>query len=217
MMIFLEQIRAARAMLGLKQHELAKRAGISTGTLNNIERGVQKDSKLSTMHAIQRALEAGGIEFIGQESEGMGIRLKPVHLKKTFPKLLIIDDNHADRKLYKAWLSNVPASYTILEARNAKEGYEMFLAHTPECIVLDFMMYGKNGFQLLIELKKEGTEMPPIIFVTAMGSQAIKKDVLALGVHRYLDKRNLSQDMFLHAVAESLAQENSYLQNYSAL
>ena len=57
-MIALEQIRAARAMLNLKQHELAKKAGISTGTLNNIERGVQTDPKLSTLRAIKRALEA---------------------------------------------------------------------------------------------------------------------------------------------------------------
>src|SRR5690242_4201809 len=50
------QIRAARALLGWKQAELAAKAGISTNTLNNIERGVA-DPKLSTVNAIRRALE----------------------------------------------------------------------------------------------------------------------------------------------------------------
>ena len=50
-------------MLGWGQKELAHRAGISLATLNNIERCAQRDPKLSTIRAIQAALEAEGIEF----------------------------------------------------------------------------------------------------------------------------------------------------------
>ena len=55
------QIRAARAMLGLTQAELAKRAKISVTGLNNIESG-QSDPRASTLEAIQSALELAGAE-----------------------------------------------------------------------------------------------------------------------------------------------------------
>lgn len=55
------QIRAARALLNVKQSELAKVAGISLATLNNIERGVG-DPRASTLDAIGRALDQAGIE-----------------------------------------------------------------------------------------------------------------------------------------------------------
>lgn len=65
-MISSAQIRAARAMINAKQSELARAAGISLATLNNIERGVA-DPRASTLDAIERALYAAGIEC---ESEG---------------------------------------------------------------------------------------------------------------------------------------------------
>jgi CheY-like chemotaxis protein/DNA-binding Xre family transcriptional regulator len=205
MMITIEQIRAARAMLGLKQHELAKKADISVGTLNNIERGVQTDPKLSTMRAIQHALEVLGIEFIEEENSSVGIRLKTPRTNKT-STILIIDDSVAERKLYKAWLNQGKTKdYQILEAGNAKEGYEGFIKYKPDCIILDFMMYGKDGFKLLVEMKSEHAVIPPIIFVTAMQSEMIKKDAIAMGVHSFLNKQNLTKERLCQAVADALS------------
>jgi transcriptional regulator with XRE-family HTH domain len=56
------QIRAARSLIGIKQSDLARGAGISLATLNNIERGVG-DPRASTLEAIERALTGAGIEF----------------------------------------------------------------------------------------------------------------------------------------------------------
>jgi predicted transcriptional regulator len=74
-MITPQQIRGARAMLGLTQAELAERAGISKTGLNNIESGAT-DPKVSTLKAIQAALEAAGVEFIPENGSGAGVRLK---------------------------------------------------------------------------------------------------------------------------------------------
>jgi transcriptional regulator with XRE-family HTH domain len=70
-----EQIRGARAMLGLTQAELAKLAGMSTTGLNNIENG-STDPKASTLRAIKAALEAAGVEFIPENGGGAGVRLR---------------------------------------------------------------------------------------------------------------------------------------------
>jgi DNA-binding XRE family transcriptional regulator len=65
-----DQIRGARAMLGLTQAGLAKLAGLSTTGLNNIESG-QSDPKVSTMEAVRRALESAGAAF---ENGMIGLR-----------------------------------------------------------------------------------------------------------------------------------------------
>ncbi len=69
------QIRAARALLGLRQDELAKAAKIGLATLQRIEQadGVVQ-ANFSTVLKIQGALEKAGIEFT--DDDGMvGVRV----------------------------------------------------------------------------------------------------------------------------------------------
>ncbi|MCG8545607.1 MAG: helix-turn-helix domain-containing protein [Alphaproteobacteria bacterium] len=61
-MVSPSQIRAARALIGAKQSDLARAAGISLATLNNIERAVG-DPRSSTLDAIENALISAGIDF----------------------------------------------------------------------------------------------------------------------------------------------------------
>ena len=75
-MISPSQIRGARAMLGLKQAELAAKAGISKTGLVNIENG-SSDPKASTLAAIRKALEAAGAEFTNGDRPGVRMRKQP--------------------------------------------------------------------------------------------------------------------------------------------
>lgn len=74
-MITARQIRAARALLGWSQQELADRAIISPNALNRLERELV-DSRTSTLAAVQNALVKGGIEFIPEDIKGEGVRLR---------------------------------------------------------------------------------------------------------------------------------------------
>lgn len=68
------QIRAARSLIGVKQSDLARGAGISLATLNNIERGIG-DPRTSTLEAIERALSGAGVEFAADAvSESVKLR-----------------------------------------------------------------------------------------------------------------------------------------------
>ena len=70
------QLRAARALLGWSQTELANQAGMSLPTVKRVEtdRGpkVSEEARL----ALQRALVQGGVEFIDQNGGGPGVRLR---------------------------------------------------------------------------------------------------------------------------------------------
>jgi transcriptional regulator with XRE-family HTH domain len=63
------QLRMARAAVGWGVRELAKKASITANTVTRIENGA--DAKQSTMDALQRALEAAGIEFTNGEQPGV--------------------------------------------------------------------------------------------------------------------------------------------------
>lgn len=75
------QMRAARALLGLDQRQLAALAGLSLPTIQRMEscEGVVRGNVDSLMKLVE-ALSAGGIELIGEgatsSSGGRGVRLK---------------------------------------------------------------------------------------------------------------------------------------------
>jgi|GraSoiStandDraft_40_1057318.scaffolds.fasta_scaffold1486388_1 transcriptional regulator with XRE-family HTH domain len=78
MMITAGQIRAARALIGWKQTDLAKASKISEISIKNIERGVT-DPRYRTLEAIQIAFEKAGVVFLepGDIREGgAGVRLR---------------------------------------------------------------------------------------------------------------------------------------------
>ena len=60
-MISTAQIRAGRSLLNVTQSDLARAAGISLATLNNVERGIG-DPRTSTLDAVERALFQAGVE-----------------------------------------------------------------------------------------------------------------------------------------------------------
>jgi transcriptional regulator with XRE-family HTH domain len=67
------QLRMARAALGWGVRELAEKAGVTANTVSRIELGA--DAKQSTIEALQRVLEAAGIEFTNGDRPG--VRLVP--------------------------------------------------------------------------------------------------------------------------------------------
>ena len=71
-----EQLRAARALLGWSQTELAKRADLSLPTVKRVETETGPKVSESARSALQRALDLAGIEFIPENGGGPGVRLR---------------------------------------------------------------------------------------------------------------------------------------------
>jgi DNA-binding XRE family transcriptional regulator len=74
-MITSRQIRAARALLGWSQQQLADKAIVSLNAVARLEKGIV-DSRISTVQAVQKALVKAGIEFLDADQKGEGARLK---------------------------------------------------------------------------------------------------------------------------------------------
>jgi len=70
-----ELTRAARALLGLTQAEVAQHASVAVKTIADFERGatVPQDR---TLRDIQRAFEEMGVEFLFEDGRAVGLRFK---------------------------------------------------------------------------------------------------------------------------------------------
>ncbi len=80
-MITSQQMRAARALLGIDQRQLAELAGLSPPTIQRMEAsGGQVRGVVDTLVKVVNALEDAGIELIGENAAsagvGRGVRLR---------------------------------------------------------------------------------------------------------------------------------------------
>ena len=80
-MISASQLRAARALLGIDQKQLAGLAGISLPTIQRMEASTGTvRGNIDTLTRVVDAIEAAGVELIGNEQPsqgtGRGVRFK---------------------------------------------------------------------------------------------------------------------------------------------
>jgi predicted transcriptional regulator len=82
-LITVRQVKAARALLGWSQSDLADHSGISEPTIARLESvDGQLGGRTETVNKIRSALEASGIEFIDGNGGGPGVRLRKREQRK---------------------------------------------------------------------------------------------------------------------------------------
>lgn len=82
-MITSQQMRAARALLGIDQRQLAELAGLSLPTIQRMEASDgQVRGTVDTLMKVIAALESAGIELIGENASSAGIG-RGVRLRET--------------------------------------------------------------------------------------------------------------------------------------
>jgi transcriptional regulator with XRE-family HTH domain len=70
-----EQLRAARALVGWRQEDLAAAAKTTARTIARLE-AAENIPREATVDAIRSALEAAGVEFVPENGGGAGVRLR---------------------------------------------------------------------------------------------------------------------------------------------
>ena len=75
-MLTCNQIRMSRAALGWSISKLSERSSVSVSTIKRLESedGFNKATN-ANLRLIRETLQAAGIEFIGEEGNGLGVRL----------------------------------------------------------------------------------------------------------------------------------------------
>jgi DNA-binding XRE family transcriptional regulator len=82
-LVLVRQVKAARALLGWSQSELAEKAGVSEPTIARLESlDGELGGRAATAEKILGAIKGSGIEFIDENGGGLGIRFRKPRKRK---------------------------------------------------------------------------------------------------------------------------------------
>ncbi len=102
-------------------------------------------------------------------------------------KILIVDDEQDILDLLQFNLKS--EGYETLTAIDGEQALNQALMQKPDLIILDIMLPGKDGWEVLKELRrKEETRHIPVIFLTAKDSEIDEVVGLELGADDYIIK-----------------------------
>jgi CheY-like chemotaxis protein len=103
------------------------------------------------------------------------------------PRVLVCDNEEVLRTLVRDALED--ADYEIAEAKDGDESLELARELEPDLIVLDVMMPGRTGFEVLGELRAESRfAETPVIMLTARAQAADRDAAEEAGASRFLPK-----------------------------
>jgi CheY-like chemotaxis protein len=102
-------------------------------------------------------------------------------------KVLVCDNEEALRALVRGTLEI--GDYEIAEARDGDESIELARKFEPDLIILDMMMPGRSGLEVMAELRADDRfANTPVIMLTARAQAADREAALQAGVTRFLAK-----------------------------
>ncbi|MCA9919516.1 MAG: response regulator transcription factor [Anaerolineales bacterium] len=99
-------------------------------------------------------------------------------------KILIIDDEPSILNLVTAYLK--PEGYEVMTAGNGRTGLNLARTFQPDLIVLDIMLPGMDGLEMLANLRRESDVY--VIMLTAKTDETDKIVGLSVGADDYLTK-----------------------------
>ncbi|MDX6573261.1 MAG: two-component system, OmpR family, phosphate regulon response regulator PhoB [Gaiellales bacterium] len=103
------------------------------------------------------------------------------------PIVLVCDDEPVLRMLVRATLEQ--GDYTVLEASDGDEALARTRAAHPDLILLDMMMPGRSGSDVLHALRADAaTAATPVIMLTARAQAADREAMNLAGADHYLTK-----------------------------
>ncbi len=105
-------------------------------------------------------------------------------------KILLIEDDSFLRELMSEKLRN--AGYNVIEAADGNEGLKKIQTEKPSLVLLDLILPGIDGFDLLREFRKELKIEVPIIVLSNLGNKDDIDRVMAAGANDYLIKAHFT-------------------------
>ena len=109
-----------------------------------------------------------------------------MHSPDSRATLLLVDDEPTNLQVLRHTLQE---HYRLLFAKSGQAALELVAKELPDLILLDIMMPGLSGYEVLTALKQNpATEPIPVIFITALSEASNEQMGLELGAVDYISK-----------------------------
>ncbi len=123
--------------------------------------------------------------------------------------VLIVDDEPALLDIYSTKLRT--DGFEVSTAPDGVSGLEAIINHLPDIVLLDVIMPGKDGFDVLRDVKKNPkTRSIPVIVLSNLGQEYEVKRGMSLGANLFLTKADLTPAKVEEAVIDVLRQSGKW-------
>jgi len=124
-------------------------------------------------------------------------------IKQPLIKILICDDDPADRKLVRTYLQRITdREIVLLEAGHTEEIQNALDKGRIDLVLLDNQMPGKSGMEWLAEIAKK--QLAPVVMLTGSGTEEIVAQAFQEGAVGYLPKGSLSREKLKNIIDVAL-------------
>lgn len=121
---------------------------------------------------------AGHLKLMG------GLDMDTVEQART---ILVVEDNVLMRKLFVRCLEE--GGFTVIEAEDPREVVELMLDATPDLVVMDIVMPGMSGVELIKLIRADARlSATPVLAVTNLATPADKRRLADAGFNGHVSK-----------------------------
>lgn len=118
-------------------------------------------------------------------------------------KILIVEDDKFLRELISQKISK--EGYDVLDAPDGEAGFTMASEELPNLVLLDLILPGIDGFEVLKKLKDQSsTKDIPVIVMSNLGQKEDIDKGMALGAVSYLIKAHFTPAEIVAKIAQVL-------------
>ncbi|MEP6957343.1 MAG: response regulator [Nitrospirota bacterium] len=116
--------------------------------------------------------------------------------------ILVIDDEESIRSLLKEVLER--ANYRVLQARDGREGLNLYQQNKVDLVLMDILMPGTDGLETTLQLTREYLDAKVIAMTGAQGDRNFLDVAKLFGARRVFEKP-FDLTKLVEAVKEELA------------
>lgn len=119
------------------------------------------------------------------------------------PKVVIIEDDQFLRELASEKLDH--EGFIVSSAVDGAEGLRLISQESPDIILLDIILPGIDGFEVLKRIKSNDTmKHTPVIMLSNLGQQTDIDHAMRLGAKDYIVKAHHTLDEIIEKIKQSL-------------
>jgi len=116
-------------------------------------------------------------------------------------RVVIVEDDVPLRVFLSDRLRN--NDIEVIECGDGLQALEMIQGARPQCIVLDMMLPGKNGLEILAEIRDTDTATPIVVLTTLSGDGGLKDEALKKGA-TFLNKAETSLEEVIDVILQKI-------------
>ena len=103
------------------------------------------------------------------------------------PKILIVEDEAAIRRVLSKILKEEDATYEVFEAEDGRQGMEMIQSQAFDLVFCDIKMPVMDGMELLGAVQEQYAEIP-VVMISGHGDIEVAVEAMRLGAFDYISK-----------------------------